>query len=153
MKPTDIRSKQPIRIDDNELLMVIGAALGGTVSISEEGAVDIQPWESVEHEPLCLTFKSMFDGRKFADLQSLASVVIDMQIEQLEMDQRDAARYRWLRDPSRNSDKGRDDMGEVGAVGLVYVSTGNGSSEAVEAEEMDQALDTAIEAAGVTVRG
>lgn len=85
MKITEIRSKQPVRIDDDQLLMVIGAAFGGSVSLSEDGAVDIQPWEPVEPEPLCLMFRSMFDGRKFADLQSLASVVIDMQLEQLDM--------------------------------------------------------------------
>jgi|GEM_PF-2576086 len=152
MKITEIRSRQPIKIEDDQLLMIIGAALGGTVSVSADGAVAIQPWGTTEPEPLFLMFNSMFEGRRFADLQSMASVVIDMQLEQLDMELQDAARYRWLRDPNRVSDKECDDMGETGTVGLIHVSAGNGSSSAVEAEELDRAIDFAIEAAGVKVK-
>ena len=153
MKITDIRSRQPVRIEDDQMLMIIGAALGGTVSFGDSGTVDIQPWKEAEPEPLCLLFRSMFDGRQFADLQSLASVVIDMQLEQLALEQQDAARYRWLRNPNRNSDKECEDMGEAGTVGLIFVSSGNHCSEAAEAESLDRAIDAAIEAVGAKVKG
>jgi len=143
---TDIRSRQLVQVADADLLTVIGAALSAKVAYSADGQCEISPWDKENPSPLASIFDSMFAGRRFANLQSLASVVVDMQLEQLDMAQKDAARYRWLRSADRSSDAAVEDMGPAGTIGLVYVSSGNGSAAAVDGDALDRAIDSAIEA-------
>lgn len=60
---------------------------------------------------------------------------------------KDAARYRWLRSHDRVSDKHEDGMGPPGTVGMVFISQGDGYAEAEGGDDLDAAIDAAMQGA------
>ena len=80
---TDIRSRIMIDCSDAEVLSEIGACLGGVFTLNDDGSWSIEPWENGLSSVGDL-FRAQFHGRRFASLLSVATIVMDMQLEKLQ---------------------------------------------------------------------
>lgn len=68
---------------------------------------------------------------------------IDETVAEQEQLQKDADRYRWLRDANR-MDGDDDGFGEAGTVGSIFVCVRPGEAHSVFGERLDKALDAAM---------
>jgi len=84
MSITNIRTRQIIKIDQDELMAVIGAAMGGTPAINHDGSllkfVDLP--DGTLGTPAFI-WNSCYQDRLFADLPSTLVVMLDILGEQL----------------------------------------------------------------------
>lgn len=85
MSVTDIRSRQVIGVDDEGILLVLDAALGARLVDIHDGGAEVRREPPPRMTPAGRTLMATCGGRVFADLVSLASVVIDIQMELLDM--------------------------------------------------------------------
>lgn len=85
MPVTHIRTRQLVRASDEELVGIIGAALGGRLIDNGQGSYTAKAWGNLELAGIGALFNSIYGGRRFTDLQSLAACVIDLQIEQIDL--------------------------------------------------------------------
>ena len=67
--------------------------------------------------------------------------------------ERDALRYRWLRDTQNTALRGDCDNEPVGTVGNIFVCVGEGIAESPLSDELDSAIDAAMLAAGARCNG
>ena len=80
---TDIRSRIVIECSDAEALAEIGACLGGVFTLSDDGSWSIEPWKN-GLSSVGELFRAQYHGRRFASLLSVATIVMDMQLEKLQ---------------------------------------------------------------------
>ena len=85
MSVTDIRSRQILGFDEEEILSVLDAALGGRLVAVRDGGVEILREPPPRMTPAGRTLLATCAGRVFSDLTSLTSVVIDIQMELLDL--------------------------------------------------------------------
>ena len=84
-----IRTRAPIEIGDDELLINIGAALGGNLEHLGRGRYLASPLPCGMLNPEGELFNACYGLRHFADLRACTACVMDLLIEQLELVRRE----------------------------------------------------------------
>lgn len=80
---TDIRSRIVIECSEAEALAEIGACLGGVFTLHDDGAWSIEPRKN-GLSSVGELFRAQYHDRRFASLLSVATIVMDMQLEKLQ---------------------------------------------------------------------
>lgn len=65
--------------------------------------------------------------------------------------ERDAMRYRWLRDTQNKPMRGGEDDDPAGTISNLFVSQGDGEAISPDSDELDAAVDAAMLAASQDV--
>lgn len=81
---TSILARQRVEISNEEMLEVIGAALGVAIEIDHYGGWSFaSPTDN--QTQVGAMFEACFSGRRFGSLLAIAACVIDLQLEQLDL--------------------------------------------------------------------
>jgi len=83
MSVTFISTRQMVEASDEDVVQVISAALGGQLVNDDKGCYRMEPRPGKELGVMARLFNHLNERRRFADLRAVATIVIDMQIEQL----------------------------------------------------------------------